>query len=181
MKDRHRQQWEALGHSDPYWAVLAYPTKKGGKWNSQEFFQTGAEEINRVLSRIANHGIQMRFGTVMDFGCGVGRLSRALSRYFEHVIAVDISKSMLEEARAANGEYTNIEFLHNIGEDIATARSESVDFIYSNIVLQQIPARRQEALIREFCRILRRGAVLASSTPAVTWAPPGYIHLLGRL
>ncbi len=29
MKDKYFEQWERLGDSDPYWAVLTDPKKKG--------------------------------------------------------------------------------------------------------------------------------------------------------
>jgi len=32
------KQWERLGKSDPYWAVLSVPEKKGGKWDKLDFF-----------------------------------------------------------------------------------------------------------------------------------------------
>lgn len=37
--------------------------------------------------------------SALDFGCGVGRLMRALSGYFTHCPGVDISERMVREAR----------------------------------------------------------------------------------
>src|SRR5690606_32735946 len=101
MSERHRRQWEALGASDPYWAVLTDPTKRHGKWDKEEFFRTGAREIDGALSRAAAFGMPIRSGIALDYGCGVGRLTRALAERFERVIGVDISAAMLAQARAA--------------------------------------------------------------------------------
>ncbi len=179
MTDRHRKQWETLGASDPYWAVITDPTKKGGKWDKEEFFQTGINEIDRVLKKISSHGIKPGNALALDYGCGVGRLSRALASRFSRVIGVDISEAMLKEARSANETFSNIQFLHNNGRDISGVAEETVDFLYSNIVLQHSPRKNQRLLIKEFCRVLCPGGVLAFQTPShpnLTKAK-GYLHL----
>ena len=42
--DRVRQTYEELGNRDPFWAVLTDDTKRGNKWDSHEFFETGRSE-----------------------------------------------------------------------------------------------------------------------------------------
>jgi ubiquinone/menaquinone biosynthesis C-methylase UbiE len=166
MTDRHRQQWEALGTEDPYWAVLSDPEKKGGKWDKSDFFQTGVEEICDLLAKISQLGIKPRLGLALDYGCGVGRLSRALASSFQKVLGVDISEAMLSEARSINAKYSNLEFLRNNGESLTDVADETVDLIYSNLVLQHSPRKIQRLLIREFCRVLRPKGVLVFQTPS---------------
>ncbi|MEZ0334809.1 MAG: methyltransferase domain-containing protein [Gemmatimonadales bacterium] len=43
-----------------------------------------------------------RRNIALDFGCGVWRLTRPLSERFQHVIGVDISSSMLDEAASTS-------------------------------------------------------------------------------
>ncbi len=166
MKDRFQDQWEALGASDPYWAVLTNPQKKGGRWDHDEFFGTGQEEIQVLLAKINRLGIRPRRGLALDFGCGVGRLSRALAGAFERVLAVDMAESMLAEARAANAAYVNITFERNDPDNLASVASGSVDLVYSNITLQHALPATQTALIREFCRVLGPDGVLVFQTPS---------------
>lgn len=180
MTNRHRKQWESLGTSDPYWAVLTDPRKKNGGWDKTEFFQTGLDEIDSLLKKIRDQGIQLKFGLALDYGCGVGRLSRALSNSFQRVIGVDISDAMLLEARSANSDFSNIQFLRNNGDSLEGIDDNSVDFIYSNIALQHAPRKNQCLLIREFCRALRPGAALVFQTPSHhnALAVNGLLHLL---
>jgi SAM-dependent methyltransferase len=51
-----------------------------------------------VATRIARKFAQN--GTIVDCGCGNGNVCRSLSRFANHVIGVDISKKMLDEARS---------------------------------------------------------------------------------
>jgi ubiquinone/menaquinone biosynthesis C-methylase UbiE len=166
MTDRYRQQWEALGADDPYWAVLTDPSKKNGGWNKDEFFQTGIDEIEGLLKKISRLGIQLRFELALDYGCGVGRLSRALSTSFQRVLGVDIADAMLAEARSANAGFANIRFMRNNGVSLTDVAEGTVDFLYSNIVLQHSPRKNQRVLITEFCRVLRLGGTLIFQTPS---------------
>lgn len=164
--DRYQQQWENLGTHDPYWAVLSDPMKKGGKWKKDDFFETGKQEIQQVIMSLSRMHVNLRLGTALDFGCGVGRLSRALSDHFEKVIGIDISRSMLEEAQVQNRDASNIEFLHNATGNLELIQSSTIDFVYSNIVLQHMPAGQQALFIAEFCRVLRTGGVAIFQTPS---------------
>ncbi|HBI16258.1 MAG TPA: SAM-dependent methyltransferase [Desulfobulbaceae bacterium] len=180
MIDRYRKQWEALGTDDPYWAVLTDPGKKNGRWVKEEFFQTGKNEIDGLLKKTSRLGIQLRFDLALDYGCGVGRLSRALSTAFLRVVGVDISEAMLAEARAATAGYDNIQFLRTNGQNLECIADETVDFIYSNIVLQHSPRKNQRLLIKEFCRVLRPRGSLVFQTPSELniLTVKGILHLL---
>ena len=155
MADKFKKQWETLGKADPYWAVLSDPEKKGGRWSEEDFFLTGDDEIKSLLDRMSQLGLTPSFTVALDYGCGVCRLSRALSGAFERVIGVDVSQAMLAEAQSVNRAYDNIQFLHNDGRSLQGIRDETVDFIYCNLVLQHSPRAVQASIIREFCRVLR--------------------------
>ncbi len=180
MTDKYHRQWERLGESDPYWAVIAQPAKKGGKWNPDEFFRTGENEITRVFRKLKRLNVDVTLETALDFGCGVGRLSRPLARKFQKVVAIDTANSMLDEARQANQAFGNIDFRQNKAEHLKIISSNSVNFLYSNIVLQHLPRHRQVKYIREFCRVLGPGGVLVFQTPSGynLKTGMGWLHLL---
>lgn len=167
MKNRRQQQqWETLGSRDPYWAVLTHPGKQGGRWQPEDFFRTGEDEIDHVMRRIAHYGLTPPRHNALDYGCGVGRATRALSQHFEQVTGVDMSASMLAEARKVNADLDKLRFLHNNGQDLQTVPSDSIDFLYSNIVLQHSTRHTQKAVVREFCRVLSPSGVLVFQTPS---------------
>src|SRR4051794_28195503 len=114
-----RQHWQRFGHDDPLWAVLTLPGTKGGRWDTESFFATGVEEIDRLMSELTPLGVPAQRRRAMDFGCGVGRLTQALCRHFEHVDGLDIAASMLERARALNQFGDRCHYVENTTPDLS--------------------------------------------------------------
>jgi SAM-dependent methyltransferase len=150
-----QKHWNELGNKDPMWAILADPDKKGGKWNNEEFFQTGREDIRRVLKKLDDSGIAFRRGSALDFGCGLGRLSQALSDHFTSVDGVDISASMIAQARSLNKAPAAVRYHLNIKRDLSLFPSATYDFILSRLCLQHIDPQDQLCYISEFVRLLK--------------------------
>ena len=74
------KNWAELGETDPMWAILSADDKRGGKWNQQEFFATGREEIGQSLKDIQDASVTVHRGAALDFG-GEPRLV-AVARVF---------------------------------------------------------------------------------------------------
>lgn len=156
----HKEDWENLATTDPLWAIASDPSKKGGRWDLDEFLQTGIEEAARVMDRAAGLGLPLRRESCLDFGCGVGRVIRALSSYFKHSVGVDISEKMLEMARRINPDCT----FFNLA-DFAFPESQ-FDLVYSNIVLQHQPSRAIALhYIKQFVKMLAPGGLAIFQLP----------------
>src|SRR5437763_375944 len=63
---------------DPLYAILSEPSKRGGRWDKDEFLATGAQEVASLVAKAGRLGYPKRRTTALDFGCGVGRIARAL-------------------------------------------------------------------------------------------------------
>lgn len=157
--DRLRRVWETLGRDDPLWAVLSQADKRGRRWDPEEFLATGNLEVDASLAALFVHGYPRGRGLALDFGCGAGRLTRALAAHFEHVVGVDVSSSMVATARRLNAGIDNVEFRCNTSPRIEGVANASVDFVFSHITLQHIPAEFAAAYIDEFYRVLAPGGV----------------------
>ena len=97
-----QKNWDEFGKTDPLWAILTNPGRKGGKWTPEEFFASGRGEIAAIMNRAEALGFPVRREAALDFGCGVGRLTQALCAWFERCCGVDIAPSMIELARGYN-------------------------------------------------------------------------------
>ena len=157
--DQLRATWTALGEDDPLWAILSRPDKRGGRWDADSFFAAGELEIDGVERHCAALGRPREHRVALDFGCGVGRLSRALSSRYAQVIAVDISPSMIAQARTLHAGFPNVRFVENATPRLAFLADASVDLVYSVITLHHMPAQLQLGYIGEFLRVLAPGGV----------------------
>jgi len=162
---RVRRQWTILGEINPFGAILSQSSDNSGTWDQAAFFETGVLEIAKVI-RAAQVLSPMRFGTAVDFGCGVGRLSQALTRQFERVIGIDVAESMIRAAVQFNQFPGRCSYIHNVAADLTVVPDQSADLIYSNITLQHMVPSLAESYIREFFRIARPGAHVIFQVPS---------------
>lgn len=176
--DGVRRDWIRLGESDPLWAVLTVPDKRGGRWDVEQFLATGRADVDTAMRWLDRLGLLRRFEQVLDFGCGAGRLSQALAGYADAVVGVDISPPMLEQARRLDGA-GRCEFVLNEAPDLRRFDHASFDLIYSELVLQHLPPPVIDGYLAEFLRVLRPGglAVLQCLTSPL-WTVKGVIWRL---
>ncbi|MEW6156974.1 MAG: class I SAM-dependent methyltransferase [Verrucomicrobiota bacterium] len=163
---RHQRDWEDLGRLDPFWAILSEPERQFGRWELEEFFRTGEREIALLLEDAERLGIPKERKLALDFGCGAGRLTRALAKRFERCLGVDISEPMLARARELNAQFANAEFLQNFAPHLQAIGPREFDFIYTHLVFQHLPkASLVLGYIVEFLRLLKPQGLLVFQVP----------------
>ena len=160
-----QEQWAQLGDSDPLWAVLTERSRSGGRWDIDEFLQSGVEEIDEVAKRLEELGVSTPQGTSLDFGCGAGRLTQALSKRIGAAVGVDVSGPMIEQAERINQAGTTCRFVLNVHSDLSVIESASIDLLYCCRVLQHMDPVLARAYIEEFFRVVRPGGIVIFQIP----------------
>lgn len=137
------EAWQKFGEDDPHWSVLTADEFRADRISQtiEQFYATGADVVQRACATLLRNGADLdRIRSVIDFGCGVGRLSFALAERFESVLAVDVSPPhiRLAEDHAAKCGIDNVTFqvmrqLHALDE------LPPSDLVFSQIVLQHNP------------------------------------------
>lgn len=139
----------------------AWYVATGHTSESDEFFRQGAEETDAFLSMcgIALEGSE----TVLEIGCGVGRMTRRLAHMAGRVIALDVSAEMLRRCEANLDGSQNVEYVLVPGDGAMPDVSDAaVDVVFSYITLQHVPTRRaQLTYLRESARVLKPGGRMA--------------------
>lgn len=168
--EEYAREWEGNAAADPLYVILTDPARYGRAWDPAAFFATGEDEVARVFAWMAGAGVAApsATGRFLDFGCGVGRISRALARRFAGGVGLDISARMVELARR---NVPGVEFRVNVGPALAGVADASVDFVWSHIVLQHIPGEYQRGYLAEFCRVLRPGGLAVFQLPVEVLNP----------
>ena len=108
-------------------------------WDATTYDRVSGPQVEwagRVLDKLPLRGDE----TVLDAGCGSGRVTRMLLDRLPdgHVLAVDSSRSMVEHARDALGERATV-FQADLAE---VELDEPVDAIFSNAVFHWVPDHR---------------------------------------
>jgi SAM-dependent methyltransferase len=110
------------------------------------------------LCRATSDELGVDFGgadaTVLDFGCGWGRITQLLSLFFssEKIVACDVMGSALALCQE-NGVRASYRQMHSWPP--STCRDESIDTIVAYSVFSHLSEDNANAWIREFHRILR--------------------------
>lgn len=158
--------WERAAKQDPLWAILSDPTKRDRGWDVASFFDSGRSEIEQLRARLRELGRVPRTGRALDFGCGVGRLTQALAPTFDEVIGVDASATMIELARKLNRYPDKARYVLNTSPVLEPVASNSIDLLYTDIVLQHLEPARAIRYVADFMRVLAPGGIAVFQLPS---------------
>jgi trans-aconitate methyltransferase len=146
-----------LAQREPYYAVLTderYLQERLTAETREQFFATGEADVQRVFERI---GPGFLPSSALDFGCGIGRLTLALTKRVQRVVGVDIAPTMIERARE-NVRGAEFSTQLPLGE---------FDLVVSLIVLQHIPVPEGMRLVGNLLeRVAPNGAIALQLTVA---------------
>lgn len=117
---------------------------------------------DRALSRLSYMTIEPKL--VLDLGAGTGYCARRLEDLYKHarIILLDIAPSMLRIARSQARRWFSRTYYVCGDAPHLGIQTDSVDFIFSNLVLQWCPDL--PAVFRECVRVLRPGGLLLFAT-----------------
>src|SRR5690349_18375913 len=153
--------WDARAREDAFFFVddrLDY-----GAPDEARFWAGGEEALDAMLAAVGAPPIEPA-DTVLDLGCGLGRLTRPLAARAKRVVAVDVSAEMLARAQELNAHLGNVDWVHGDGRTLPDVR---VDVAVSFVVLQHVPDPAISlGYVRELGRVLDGWAVLHVSNDA---------------
>ena len=119
--------------------------EKSGEWDLEKHILGGIDLDPRA--------------TVLEIGCGIGRLLKPLARRAAVVSGVDISGEMVRQARTRLVTLPNVT-VHKTDGTLSMVAASSVDFCFSMVVFQHFPAKEPVfAYFHEVARVLRPGGV----------------------
>jgi SAM-dependent methyltransferase len=162
FRDSPSDTWKHFGENDPYFGVISHDKFRSPNLNEntrEEFFEAGRREIERLMSVFEK--IPFATSRALDFGCGVGRLTNALSPIFLSVVGVDISPHMLREAE----RNTNLAGLTNVTFDTDIPKGEHFEFVHSLYVLQHIDKRYRESTLSRLWDAVSPNGIMAVQIP----------------
>ena len=159
LSRKMRKDWDRRARVN----ALHYVNTGRTEWDETEFFATGEANVrDQILSELESicQGQDPATMRVLEIGCGVGRMTRALAATFGEVHGVDVSAEMVRRAREFLKSTPNAHVHCNSGRDLQVLGNLRFDFAFSFIVFQHIPSRGViDNYVREAGGRLRPGAL----------------------
>ena len=124
------KRWDEWAEKNPFFFIDTECSDESSFW------EKGKDDVEKfILPLLKKYAIPRKLA--VDFGCGLGRHSQALSSHFHQVIGVDSSKKMLRKAlqKRAEAPATKLIFLTN---SHFFEKKWQTDFLYSARVFQHI-------------------------------------------
>jgi len=163
--------WDRLGRDNALGAIL---TKDGrvAEWTLEEFLATGRADADKFAADLQRIAPSARRESLLDFGCGVGRVTRGLAAHFRTVVGMDVARSMIERARELHAGCPGCSFVINRSTRLRTIADGRFDVVYCRLVLQHIRPVLVRQYIPELVRVLAPGGVLMFQLPEVIAVDP---------
>jgi SAM-dependent methyltransferase len=162
----HQDDWDELATLDPLWAIRSDRNHKFRRWDINEFLAEGSRQVEHLIGRGGALGYPRQSRSVLDFGCGVGRLAPALSSNFDEYCGVDVSREMVAQARELHRRRPNCRF--DVSEDncLDQFARRSFDLVVSLYVLQHLTDRSMIlSYLRGLAKLVRPGGLLVVQLP----------------
>jgi SAM-dependent methyltransferase len=154
-----RDEWNDLSRKNAFHFINSAKSE----WREDEFLMSGEYDVHKFVDPfLSRKGFDAHEKTMLEIGCGVGRMSVAFARRFGTVEAADISSEMIAQAkdRQQRLQLANVRFQVVSGQDLGPYSDGTMDFCFSYIVFQHIPDISVIInYIREIGRVLKKGGI----------------------
>jgi len=147
--------WDTLAKKNSRYYIN---TDKGQDITEKQFRESGRDDVvNHILDDELFNDRFFKNGTILEIGCGTGRMTEFMAREFKTVIGIDISGEMIRQAKDRLKDSTNVELMETNGSSIPLP-DNSVDYAFSYLVFQHIKTRNMvEKNFGEVSRVLKPG------------------------
>ena len=154
------QHHSAAGDSVSRWAGLFDAAVRISPEGSVALYSLGSPRLLaaatlEVVAALSQWGLLGPDRTVLDIGCGIGRLEAALSPLSAAVIGIDISPGMIAHARTRCTGFPNVRLVLGSGHDLAGIADDSIDLVVLVDTVPYLMLSEGELAGRYFAEISR--------------------------
>jgi len=128
----------------------------------------GGDEKHSDVKRITEALKFKPTDTVLDFGCGIGRLLKEIAPLCETIFGADVSNVMLANLQTYCYDVSNTFIVPMLSESKLGLFDNQFDKIYSILVLQHMDKAKAISILGEFKRILKPGGRVFVQFPSST-------------
>jgi 2-polyprenyl-3-methyl-5-hydroxy-6-metoxy-1,4-benzoquinol methylase len=124
---RMKQDWDERARSNAMHFIASGETQ----WEEERFFESGEANVRNSVTNeldLISRGHEPSELSMLEIGCGIGRMTRHLAQIFGEVYAVDVSGEMIQQAHIKLGDLSNVHLYETSGSDLAPLGDQTMDF-----------------------------------------------------
>jgi ubiquinone/menaquinone biosynthesis C-methylase UbiE len=177
---RMKKEWNERTKINPFFVIATNNFK-----SEENFWESGIFDCKNILGidtqrfkKILENNDASKM-SILEIGCGIGRILIPMKKFFGNVIGIDVSSEMVQLGQKNIKDIPNCVIIENNGIDLSEFQNDSFDFCYSFIVFQHIPEKKVvENYIKEVSRVLKpeclfrfqvRGIISTKPSEITTW------------
>ncbi len=137
-----------------------FNNETGADLTLEQFVATGDQEVPAYLTVFGLRTPEIEQQTLVEIGCGIGRMTCAFTREFAAVVACDLDAGFLERTHETVGRFGKVDRLrtsHVADGQTLDLASDSADVTFSYITLQHCDPDDALDLTAEAVRVTRPG------------------------
>ncbi len=137
-----------------------FNNKTGDSLTLESFVKTGDAEVRRYMRQFGFPPDLLTTSTLLEIGCGIGRMTASFSNQCDRVIAADVDAAFLERCRetvSLHGRVDRLQTSHVTDGRSLQLLDDSADLAFSYITLQHCDRDDALALTLEAIRVTRNG------------------------
>jgi len=147
-RSAYKSVWNTLGDTESRAKLHVIGSEK-----EEDFAATGAE-TREILEKTV--GVRPD-DTILEIGCGVGRVGQVLAPICRTWIGCDVSGNMVAHTRRRLQAFANVQVVEISGFDLKPIADASVDVVYCTVVFMHLDEWDRYNYVLEAHRILRPG------------------------
>ncbi len=144
----------------PHYFLPNWEKKYPADWTREQKVEANGKEGLAYRRKVVDTLVLPHVSTesvMLDFGCGPGVIANMSAPHVGKVIAVDVSRGVIDISRALEHP-ANVEFVANRKDDLSFIPTGSLDLVFSFVVLQHLTPDQVQRFLQEFYRVLKPGA-----------------------
>ena len=161
IAQKMKREWNLRAqHHAKYWVATE------NFHDDEEFARSGEKTAQAILSCLQSHTDPS--WTILDIGCGIGRVLKPLAHYFQRLVGIDVSGEMILKSKDWLRGLNNVETIETSGVDLEPFPDETFDLVYSFVAFQHMPRPVFVRYLEESNRVLKPHGYLAFQIPIGT-------------
>jgi SAM-dependent methyltransferase len=131
------------------------------------FYQLGHASVSEMLKFLKrNYNYELKqTDSVLDIGCGVGRLAQFVAPHVSNITCIDVSEGMVEASKNLLKNFNNVYVEKVDGSGVLKFEDKKFDMIFSHGTLGFVSDEALTKYVQESFRTLKEGGILAFQIP----------------